>query len=104
MMQRLPDMRRAIVLAVLAVTTGAATLGESILGLGDVPPPARAVLEAQASGRPILAVSARAGPADDIIYEALVAGDTADVDVAVNQRGQIVARFILPRAAGLDGR
>jgi hypothetical protein len=96
-------MPRWIVLALLALSTGMGTLGETTVAVEDMPAAARAALESQAQGRPILAVTARAGPGSDTVYEALVAGDQADVDVAVDQRGRIVARFILPRATGIDG-
>lgn len=103
-MQRILTMRRCILLASLAWTLGMSWFGSSVVQLADLPPAARVVLQQQAKGRPILAITTRAGAGGDVVYEALVAGADADVNVAVDQRGHVVARFIQPRARGLDDR
>ena len=97
-------MRRWMLLASLVCTMGVGLFGQSTIALEDLPRAARATLEAQAHGHLILAITTRAGQDGDLVYEALVAGERADVELAVDQRGQLIARFILPRAADLDDR
>jgi hypothetical protein len=95
------------VLVSAAIFVAAVALGQRgtiVVPLEQVPGPARAAIEGEAQGQPILAVTASAGDGSDVVYEALVQGQSNTVGVAVDERGRRVARFIMPEARGVDGR
>ena len=90
-----------------AIFVAAVALGQRgtiVVPVEQVPPAARQAIEREAEGRPILAVTMRAGDGSDTVYEALVQGQSGTVGVAIDERGRRVARFITPGARGLDGR